>query len=67
MTRLATIGAAALLAAMLAAPAAADTLYEALATAYASNPELGAQRAIVRQNDELVPQALSFYLRLVTP
>ncbi len=55
--RLATAG---VLAAMLAGPAAADTLYDALATAYASNPELGAQRAIVRQNDELVPQALSF-------
>ena len=43
-----------------AVPAAADSLPEALATAYDSNPQLAAQRALVRQNDELVPQALSF-------
>jgi len=48
------------LAAWLGTPAAADTLPEALATAYATNPELAAQRALVRQFDEGVPQALSF-------
>ncbi|MGI4876179.1 MAG: TolC family outer membrane protein [Janthinobacterium lividum] len=41
------------------APARADTLADALATAYDGNPQLAAQRAVVRQQDELVPQALS--------
>ena len=34
---------------------------QALARAYQNNPRLNAQRAIVRQNDEAVPQALSGY------
>ena len=42
-----------------AAPAAAETLAQAIASAYETNPELAAQRAVVRQVDELVPQALS--------
>jgi len=42
-------------------PAAADTLLGALASAYQTNPQLNAQRAIVRQTDEGVPQALSGY------
>ena len=42
------------------APAGADTLPDALAAAYATNPDLTAQRALVRQFDEGVPQALSF-------
>jgi len=41
--------------------AAADTLLRALAQAYQVNPQLNAQRAIVRQADEGVPQALSDY------
>ncbi|GGE13183.1 membrane protein [Polymorphobacter glacialis] len=41
-----------------AAPATAETLATAIEAAYATNPELGAQRAAVRQADELVPQAL---------
>jgi outer membrane protein len=40
---------------------AAETLQSALAKAYESNPQLNAQRAIVRQNDEGVAQALSGY------
>ena len=40
---------------------AAETLQSALAKAYESNPQLNAQRAIVRQNDEGVSQALSGY------
>jgi outer membrane protein len=40
---------------------AAETLEAALARAYQGNPQLNAQRAIVRQNDEGVPQALSGY------
>jgi len=39
--------------------AAAETLDEALASAYQSNPTLLAQRAHLRSQDELVPQALS--------
>jgi outer membrane protein len=39
----------------------ADTLYNSLALAYANNPQLNSQRAIARQTDEGVPQALSGY------
>jgi len=39
----------------------ADTLLGALSQAYQANPQLNAQRAIVRQADEGVPQALSGY------
>jgi outer membrane protein len=42
-------------------PAAAETIEVALARAYRNNPQLNAQRAIVRQTDEGVPQALSGY------
>jgi outer membrane protein len=42
-------------------PAQAETLQTALAKAYQNNPQLNAQRAIVRQTDETVPQALSGY------
>src|ERR1700761_1501080 len=48
-------------AAALARPASAETLQQALARAYENNPQLNAQRAIVRQNDEQVSQALSGY------
>ena len=41
--------------------AAAETIEAALARAYQNNPQLNAQRAIVRQTDENVPQALSGY------
>ena len=40
---------------------AADTLLGALSQAYQVNPQLNAQRAILRQADEAVPQALSSY------
>jgi outer membrane protein len=40
---------------------AAETMESALARAYETNPQLNAQRAIVRQNDEGVSQALSGY------
>jgi outer membrane protein len=40
---------------------AAETMESALAKAYEGNPQLNAQRAIVRQNDEGVVQALSGY------
>ena len=42
-------------------PASAETLAEALASAYANNPSLNAQRAALRATDEGVPQALSGY------
>lgn len=48
-----------LLAVFAAAPVHADTLIAALAAAYEQNPELAAQRAVVRQVDEQVPQALT--------
>ena len=38
----------------------------ALARAYENNPQLNAQRAIVRQTDEGVPQALSGYRPTIT-
>jgi outer membrane protein len=57
--RAATIIAAAIM--CTAGHAAADTLLGALAQAYQVNPQLNAQRAIVRQTDEGVPQALSDY------
>jgi outer membrane protein len=41
--------------------APADTIEAALARAYQTNPQLGAQRASVRSTDEYVPQALSGY------
>src|SRR6195952_5410093 len=51
-----------LLACMGPMPALADTIEAALVRAYQNNPQLNAQRAIVRQTDEGVPQALSGYL-----
>jgi outer membrane protein len=42
-----------------AAPASAQTLADALAYAYQTNPQLLAQRALLRATDEQVPQALS--------
>ncbi len=41
--------------------ARAETIEGALARAYLANPELNAQRAAVRANDENVPRALSGY------
>src|SRR5262249_17644752 len=40
---------------------AAETMESALARAYRTNPQLNAQRAQVRSQDENVPQALSGY------
>ena len=45
--------------ALWAAPAMAESLFDALAMAYASNPTLQAARAALRTTDEGVPQALS--------
>src|SRR5947207_11791102 len=40
-------------------PASAQSLTEALAEAYRTNPQLLTQRALLRATDELVPQALA--------
>jgi outer membrane protein len=45
----------------IAMPAGAETLAEALASAYTNNPTINAQRAALRATDEGVPQALSGY------
>jgi outer membrane protein len=48
------------------APAQAQTLTEALAYSYNTNPQLLAQRALLRATDEQVPQALSNWRPTVT-
>ena len=66
-TRLAiSLAAVALSATLGAGPAAAQTLTEALSSAYTSNPQLLAQRALLRQTDEGVPQALANWRPTVT-
>jgi outer membrane protein len=58
MSKTGLMGRAAALALALAAPGVqAETLKEALAAAYASNPDLTIQRSVVRQLDETVEQA----------
>src|SRR5258708_36045930 len=44
---------------LLAGPASAQRLMEAFSYAYNNNPQLLAQRALLRSTDEQVPQALS--------
>lgn len=61
-----TVAAAALVAATFSAAAQADTLQEAMAKAYASNPALEAQRAALRAVDENVSQAKSGWRPTVT-
>jgi outer membrane protein len=57
-----TAGGAALLMCIAATlPLRADTLKGALSNAYQNNPQLNSQRAVVRETDESVPQALSGY------
>ncbi len=53
------IGVLAALLALPTLPARADTITDAMAAAYSTNPDLGAQRARLRQADENVAQALS--------
>lgn len=57
----AVLAAAALTCAGFPLGASADTLESALAQAYRNNPQLNAQRALVRATDEGVPQALAGY------
>ncbi len=49
-----------------AAPAGAETMSGALASAYASNPDLNQQRAGVRATDETLPQASAAWRPSVT-
>jgi outer membrane protein len=58
---IATVAVAVGLSALASGYAVADTLEWALAQAYLNNPQLNSQRAIARQADEGVPQALSGY------
>jgi outer membrane protein len=53
-------------AAFVASPASAQTLTEAFAYAYNTNPQILAQRALLRATDETVPQALSNWRPTVT-
>lgn len=53
------LASAALLIPLLARPAAADTLIEAMSIAYQGNPNILAARSALRAIDEEVPQALS--------
>src|SRR5215468_9819884 len=57
--RAGTIPLVALALSLASVTASAETLDEALATAYANNPNLQAARAQLRQVDEQVPQALA--------
>jgi outer membrane protein len=52
---------AAAVTALLATSSQAQTMTQALAEAYNTNPQLLAQRALLRATDEQVPQALSFW------
>jgi TolC family type I secretion outer membrane protein len=52
---------ATLLVGLAATSAQAQTMTDALAEAYNTNPQLLAQRALLRATDEQVPQALSFW------
>src|SRR5215475_15117624 len=52
---------AAIITAFSATAAQAQTLTQALTEAYNTNPQLLAQRALLRATDEQVPQALSFW------
>lgn len=65
-TRLALLGAVAGTALAAVPPAAAQTLTEALAHAYATNPTLLTARAQLRATDENVPQALAGWRPQVT-
>ena len=64
--RLAVVGGAALTILAGMQPVSAQTLTEALAYTYNTNPQLLAQRALLRQTDEGVPQALSNWRPTVT-
>jgi len=59
--RVGLVGSVMVGAALCCDPAGAETLESALVQAYNNNPQLNAQRALVRATDENVPTALSGY------
>ena len=59
MRMLAPLGALLLFAECCLSVASADSLESALTNAYTNNPQINSQRAIVRQTDETIPQALA--------
>ena len=62
----ATVAGAVVAVAIGIAPVSAQTITEALSHAYETNPQLLAQRALLRATDENVPQALSNWRPTVT-
>lgn len=60
------LGSAALGALLLSGPANAESLFDALASAYQTNPALLAERAGLRATDEQVPQALAGWRPSIT-
>jgi outer membrane protein len=56
---MAPLGASVLFTACFLTVASADSLESALTNAYINNPQINSQRAIVRQTDETIPQALA--------
>src|SRR5579863_9009406 len=66
MTKNQWLASAALTLSLGVAPASAETLQEAMATAYQSNPTLMSERSKLRATDELVPQALANWRPTVT-
>jgi len=66
MTKNQWLASAALTLFVCVAPASAETLQEAMATAYQTNPTLMSERSKLRATDELVPQALSNWRPTVT-
>jgi outer membrane protein len=66
MLRSVLLGAAASLALLIGASAQAQTIEEALALTYRTNPQLAAERARLRALDEGVPRALSNWRPTVT-
>lgn len=65
-TALGLVGVSMLALVAAAPPAAAETLRQALAAAYQSNPKLDAERARLRATDEEVPRAEAGFRPLVT-
>jgi TolC family type I secretion outer membrane protein len=66
LRRIADLAIAGIFVSLTAVSVQAQTLTDALAEAYNTNPQLLAQRALLRSTDEQVPQALSFWRPQVT-
>jgi len=66
MTKTEWLASAAMTLLIAAGPASAETLQDAMASAYQSNPTILSERSKLRATDELVPQALSNWRPTVT-